>query len=48
MPNLGDATRWPKLLRSAVGTSRTWPLGLTMSVLEGKANFPVARPDFPL
>jgi hypothetical protein len=31
---------------SPVGTNRTWQAGLTMSVLEGKADFPVARPDF--
>jgi len=31
---------------SAVGTFRTWQAVLTMSVLEGKADFPVARRDF--
>ena len=28
------------------GTKRTNGTGLTMSVLEGKADFPVAHPDF--
>ena len=31
---------------SAHGTNRTNRTGLTMSVLEGKADFPVASPDF--
>jgi len=31
---------------SLVGTKRTNGTGLTMSVLEGKADFPVAHPDF--
>jgi hypothetical protein len=31
---------------SPVGTKRTSGTGLTMSVLEGKADLPVARPDF--
>ena len=30
----------------AIGTKRTNRAGLTMSVLEGKADFPVAHPDF--
>jgi hypothetical protein len=29
-----------------IGTNRTNRAGLTMSVLEGKADFPVAHPDF--
>ena len=33
-------------MRSGSGTFRTWKNGLTMSVLEGKADFPVAHPDF--
>jgi hypothetical protein len=33
---------------SACGTFRTWVVTLTMSVLEGKADGPVARPDFPI
>jgi hypothetical protein len=33
-------------LYSAIGTNRTNRTGLTMSVLEGKADFPVASPDF--
>jgi hypothetical protein len=31
---------------SVVGTKRTNVTGLTMSVLEGKADFPVTHPDF--
>jgi hypothetical protein len=31
---------------SVVGTFRTWQARLTMSVLEGEADFPVMRPDF--
>jgi hypothetical protein len=31
---------------SAVGTKRTCRAGLPMSVLEAKADFPIARPDF--
>jgi len=31
---------------SPCGTERTSGTGLTMSVLEGKADLPVARPDF--
>jgi hypothetical protein len=31
---------------SPFGTKRTNGTGLTMSVLEGKADFPVAHPDF--
>ena len=31
---------------SVAGTNRTNRAGLTMSVLEGKADFPVAHPDF--
>jgi hypothetical protein len=31
---------------SEFGTKRTSGTGLTMSVLEGKADFPVAHPDF--
>jgi hypothetical protein len=31
---------------STHGTFRTWPVRLTTSVLEGKADFPVARPEF--
>jgi hypothetical protein len=31
-----------------IGTKRTSGTGLTMSVLEGKADLPVARPDFSL
>jgi hypothetical protein len=33
---------------SAVGTKPTSGTGLTMSVPEGKADVPVARPDFSL
>jgi hypothetical protein len=31
---------------SASGTFQTWQARLTMSVLEGKADFPVARQGF--
>jgi hypothetical protein len=31
---------------TAIGTFRTYGAGLTMSVIEGKADLPVARPDF--
>jgi hypothetical protein len=42
---MGGAGRryWPM---SGIGTNRTSRAGLTMSVLEGKADLPVARPDF--
>jgi hypothetical protein len=33
---------------TACGTKRTSGTGLTMSVLEGKADLPVAYPDFSL
>jgi hypothetical protein len=35
-----------KLTTSGFGTFRTCGAGLTMSVIEGKADLPVARPDF--
>jgi hypothetical protein len=35
-------------LTTANGTKRTNGTGLTMSVPEGKADLPVARPDFSL
>jgi hypothetical protein len=31
---------------SPLGTKRTSPVGLTMSVIEGKADLPVEHPDF--
>jgi hypothetical protein len=39
------AVRQPTSI-SGTGTFRTWQARLTMSVLEGNADFPIARPDF--
>jgi hypothetical protein len=45
-PVAGIATPFAAAHESLLGTFRTWVVTLTMSVLEGKADGPVARPDF--